>query len=98
MVGSDVGYPSPEGGSGTEASVNHFARYLPSLLQRCIQIFHSVSSMIRHRELRFHRPEKLAQEMPMSRKSTAYVGWMLFCLMAGALGLVAFSFLLFDLI
>lgn len=33
----------------------------------------------------------------MSRKSTACVGWMLFCLMAGALGLVAFSFLLFDL-
>ncbi len=32
----------------------------------------------------------------MSRKSTAYVGWMLFCFVASALGLVALSFLLFD--
>ncbi len=98
IVGSDVGYPSPGGGRVTCANVNQSAQHLPSFLQRCVQIFHIVSAMIRRRELRSHRPEKGAQEMPMSRKSTAYVGWILFCLMAGALGLVAFSFLLFDLI
>lgn len=45
---------------------------------------------------RTDRPEKLAREVLMSRKSTAYVGWMLFCFVASALGLVALSFLLFD--
>ena len=32
----------------------------------------------------------------MSRKSTAYVGGLLFFLTAGAIGLTAFSLLLFD--
>lgn len=54
--------------------------------------------MIWHRELSSSSSEGSAREVPMSRKSTAYVGCLVFALVAGALGLVAFSFLVFDLI